>query len=984
MRFDGESARLAEVEAQRDAHARSLADVAKTSLGKLALRWMRVARAHGHQAKWLARPIDAVMFLVRALPIAYLRASPLFDEGWYTATYPDATRFGDPWRHFVRQGLANGHRPNLYFDPRWYIDHNPDIRHWRKDPLGHYLKVGGLEGRDPGPDFDSDWYLAVNPDVAATGMNPLVHYLTWGAREGRVPTSDIAVLFDPDWYLAQYPDVAASGLDPLSHYRRLGARDGRAPNPVFDVLTYRYDHPDVADHGDDVLLHYVRLGREQGATPHPLFDPVWYRHHHHDVGERDPYDHYLRVGRPEGRAPSAAVPEGTDIAVTRVSLPQAPAGQARVTIIVPAFRQAAMTVRCLDAIARHTPNHASIRVLLADDDPHQPLGPLLHSVTGLEMVVNPESLGFLRNCNAAAMRGESEYFVFLNTDAIVLEGWIDALLEAATRDEQVGLVGARHVDSSGRLQEAGVVMFRDAWGYPFGRGDDPDAPAYGYLREVDAVTRAGFLVRRSAWEALGGFDEAYAPDFFGEYDLAFRLAAAGWRVVYQPAANILHSGSASDGTELRDGPSRANHARFVARWADELATRYEDPADLFLARQRPSSRGIVLVVEDMVPAYDQNAGALTVFQYLRLLAEEDFRVVFLPENRLAPEPYTSALQRLGIEVLVGDLDTAGWYAEHGVHLDWVIVARPHIAALHLHHIRRRSRARVLYYTHDVHSLRERRRFEVTGDVRALAESQRLLELEQDIFRHVDCVLTPSADEVAVIRRLAPDTEIRVITPYFWSAEPPALLPLPPLATRREIVFLGGYDHPPNVDAAIVLVLEVMPLVWERVSDAKVALVGGNVPPEVALLAGERVEVAGHVPDLATVWARARVSVSPLRYGAGVKGKIVEALRAGVPVVTTSVGNEGIALNDGVEALIGDTPASLAAHVIHLLEDPDAAVALAKAGGRVFRERFARERALADILGALGPAIGHIRSDSITRVDQARSASEKPTHVSKRT
>ena len=203
--------------------------------------------------------------------------------------------------------------------------------------------------------------------------------------------------------------------------------------------------------------------------------------------------------------------------------------------------------------------------------------------------------------------------------------------------------------------------------------------------------------------------------------------------------------------------------------------------------------------------------------------------------------------------------------------------------------------------------------------------------------------------------------------------PVRLPPLPlPLARRRDIVFLGAYDHPPNFDAAIVLVRDIMPLVWERVPDARVMLVGDCVPPEVAALAGERVEVTGHVPDLGVVWQRARMSVSPLRYGAGVKGKIIEALRAGVPVVTTPLGNEGIALESGVEALIGVTPSEIAAYVIHLYEDPDALVALATAGHRVIRERFSRERARADILDALGSGVSAVSTAPIIPIDQASS------------
>jgi glycosyltransferase involved in cell wall biosynthesis len=191
----------------------------------------------------------------------------------------------------------------------------------------------------------------------------------------------------------------------------------------------------------------------------------------------------------------------------------------------------------------------------------------------------------------------------------------------------------------------------------------------------------------------------------------------------------------------------------------------------------------------------------------------------------------------------------------------------------------------------------------------------------------------------------------VIPPYFYRAvqEPPEG---PPLTERRDIVFIGAYDHLPNVDAARVLVRSIMPKVWARVPDAKVVLVGDFVPPTVRALEGRRVEVAGYVPDLGTVWARARMSVSPLRYGSGVKGKIVASLQAGVPVVTTPVGNEGIALVPGVEALIGETHDELAAHIIRLYEEPQTLLALAEAAAGAIGGRYSRDRARDDLLAAL--------------------------------
>jgi len=764
-------------------------------------------------------------------------------------------------------------------------------------------------------------------------------------------------LFDAAFYTATYPDVAGSDLAPIEHYRLVGALERRTPNPIVDVAAYEYDNPDVTAFGGDILMHYVRVGRLRGATLHPLFDPAWYRANNPDVGSRDPYEHYLHKGRAEGRAPSAAV--GTDVGgvVPRPVLQSIDPDEARITVIIPAYRQAALTVRCLDSLARHTNWSLGVRVVVADDDPEHPLGPLLADIDGVEVITNETNLGFLRNCNLAARSATGEFVVFLNNDTVVLDGWLDALVRAAERDATIAIVGCKLVQPNGSLEEAGTVMFRDGWGYPYGRGDQPDLPRYSYLREVDAVTGACFLIRREAWEAAGGFDDAYAPAFFEEYELAFRVAELGWKVVYQPAARVLHSRNASYGPAVRDRQSIINHRRFVQRWGEELATRHDGLEELFLARERPHARGTILVIDDKVPEYDRHAGALGTYQYLALMVEEDFKVIFLADDGIARQPYTDTLQELGIEVITGPLAIANWLKEVGPHLRWVILSRPWVAPRYLYHVREQSNARVLYHPQDLYWLRERRRYQVTGDAEAMRESARLYRIEQEIFRRVDCGLTLSVDEVPLIEAMAPGTEIRVVTPYFYEQGPATPSRHPPLTDRSEIVFVGAYDHLPNVDAATVLIREVMPLVWKQRPDAHVLLVGDFAPPEIEALASDRVSVLGYVPDLATVWARARMSVNPIRFGAGVKGKVVHSLQAGVPVITTTIGNEGIRLRPGLEVLIGDTPEAIAEHVISLYDNPELLMALAAAGSRLINDRYTKGRARSDLFAALRIAGG---------------------------
>lgn len=1003
---------LATVEEDRGALAREIFEVKSTGLGRLAAKWVEYSERSPSRAAAIGKPAALALHVATLKPLRHRRPNPLFDRAWYLAEYPDIRESGvDPYKHYRRHGVREGRDPNAYFDTDWYLDKYPDVLRSGQDPLDHYLRYGASEGRDPSPWFNSEEYLKANPKAGASGVNPLLHYIrqsqTAEMADGRVvalpfvagehswpkdaadetrPDGDSAGpaivqaavyraiermgakppageakkaallvehLFDEAFYLARYPDVAASGEDPLVHYVNVGAAERRAPNPVFHVDGYWFDNLDVSDFEHNALLHYVLKGRHDGATPHPLFDAEWYANRYPDVRHArvDPYAHYLKVGRHEGRAGSAAMDEGTDIAQAEINLRRTDSED--VSIIVPVYGNFAMTYRALYSVAKRTPAFLNSRVTLADDYPERPLRPLFGDVEGLEIIDNPENLGFLRNCNHASLSARGEFLVFLNNDTVVDHGWLASMVALARSDPSIGIVGPKLLNMDGSLQEAGNVMFKDGWGYPYGRGDRADKPEYEFVRQVDCVTGACFLVRRDAFDEAGRFNEAFAPAFFEEYELAFAVANNGHKVLYQPASRVWHYGSASYGIAARDRQTAINHKRFVANWAESLDTRYKGPNDIFLARERPHARGTILVIDDRVPEYDKQAGALTIFQYLTLLARMDFKVVYLANDRDPRQPYANALQQMGIEVLYGDVDIPKWFAANGKHLDWVLLARPNVAPKYIDLVRRRSRARLLYYTHDLHFLREMRRYEMTGDWRALRESQRFKGSEGRIFRSVDCVLTPSSDEIPIIKSLAPDADVRELTPYFYASDGMAPNKSDDLAERQCVMFLGGFAHLPNVDAAVFLATRIMPLVWARVADARLLLVGSEPPAAVSHLAGQRVEVSGYVPDLAPWFARSRMSVSPLRFGSGVKGKIIASLQAGVPVITTTIGNEGIGLKAGEEALIADDEAGLAADIVRLFDDPGLLDTLAAAGRRVIAERFSEERARLDLATALG-------------------------------
>ena len=612
-----------------------------------------------------------------------------------------------------------------------------------------------------------------------------------------------------------------------------------------------------------------------------------------------------------------------------------------VSIIIPVYHHLQQTLDCLDSIARHSGHQYSYEIIVADDGVDAPVAPHLPKTAGLRAHLNRENLGFLRNCNAAAQLARGRYLLFLNNDTLVEENWLAPLVRLADSDPQAGLVGCKLLNADGTIQDAGWTISQDGWGHPIGRNHPADSGEHDYVRQVDCVGGACFLVAKALFDLAGGFDDALAPAYYEEFDLAFALRQRGYKTLYQPESRVRHLGSCSYGAETRDRLSVINHGKFVAKWHDHLHDQPQGNEAPFILSQRHGGRPAILLIDDRIPEYDHHAGGLAIDQYLGQMQRMGWRVIFAPADGQARAPYAGRLRQLGIEIVHQPDSLDHWLERHGPHLAVIWTARPQISLPLLPLFRRTSPAKLVYFTHDLHYLREQRRYEIERKPDILVTAATVREQELAVFTAVDRVLSPSEDEARIIRADAPGCDVQSIPLYLYPTPHP---PVPGFAGRQDMVFVGGFPHLPNVDAALWLVNQIMPLVWRQVPLARLLLIGYAPPPEVLALAGPLVQVTGVVPDLAPYYARARLAVAPLRYGAGVKGKIVAAMDAGVPVVTTPIGAEGIGLTDGVTALIADGAAALADRLVRLLQDDRLCRDLAEAGIQLVEDRFSEQAA----------------------------------------
>lgn len=804
--------------------------------------------------------------------------------------------------------MLNLRKGRLFSDILWSV--RKARRTGGKAGIKTFQALRYLRGSDA---VDSAFYQIQLSGTPLDHLDPITHYVVFGVHEGFDPSSEFSTLR----YLDVHTDVQATGINPFFHYLKYGQNEHRKTTPsvkLAELAARLFDRPAPENHN---LL-------EQHIHRWPLRDnpeSKSEKNNAYDVRPDDPIIVASRQGNTffEIHGLNMPAPRYEDAIQALNAQGFKSADDCDISIVIPIYGQLTYTLNCLDSLLSHKSRY-KFEIIIADDASKDESAQWLSKLNGVRYIHFPKNEGFLINCNKAAALARGHYLVLLNNDTRVCDGWLDRLADTFIAYPDAGLAGSKLCNPDGSLQEAGGIVWRDGSAWNYGRGDDPNRPRYCYAREADYISGASIMMPADVWRQLGGFDIAYRPAYYEDTDLAFRTRAAGLQVIYQPLSRVVHYEGITSGTDTGQGVKSfqvVNGRTFFSRWRQQLAFHRANGEKPWWECERKVEKR-VLIIDAVNPTPAQNAGSLATLNLIKSYQTLGYKVTFVPEdNFLYERDQVEALQAIGVECVYAPFETSleSLLGHTGILYDVVHLIRADIAYRSLNTVTRLApRARILFLNADLHYLRLERQAAVESNPSLLEKAENYRRKEFHLAAVCDTILVHSTVEREILSEQVVGARVQILP----LAETP-VASISDHSGRYDIMFMGGYNHTPNVDAALWILDELWPQLSEQLPEARLLLVGSNPPEALLRRASDRIVVSGTVPDLAPWFDRARVFLAPLRYGAGAKGKIIAAMVHGVPIVATAIASEGMELKNGKTIFHADDAASLISQTVKIYQ-----------------------------------------------------------------
>ena len=603
-----------------------------------------------------------------------------------------------------------------------------------------------------------------------------------------------------------------------------------------------------------------------------------------------------------------------------------------VSIIIPFYNQLNYTINCLNFLHKNLNHSIPYEVFLVDDNSTEDCD--LSFITGIKTIKNETNQGFLKNINIGIKEAKGEYIYILNNDTEVQENFLDELFFVFDNFSDVGAVGSKLINADNSLQEAGCVIMKDCEIHQIFLKKETFYPEINYIKRVDYCSGCSLLFKRKNDEGqLNLFDEQFAPAYFEETDFCFQLKYLQKKQIYiNPFSEVLHyNGVTYNAPKEKETQKEilfnTNLQKFKTKWQKQLVsikavTTSERVEEIY------DNKSIVFFV-GVIPAHDKDSGSNRLKEIIQAYIKLGYHVAIVKNKSFIGESnYFEFYQKLGVNVFYehnknitlniylkkfNSNTKIAWFYNPDVFNEYYDIAKKYLL-----------KAKFVFDMIDIHHLRLKRAIDLEPNNETFKKQFiRYKIIEEKAAKQADYVVTISSFEEKYMKQFCDAEKLMTISNIHYIKT--SLEKTLTFENRKDIVFIGSL-HAPNIDALYFLYNDIMPLVWKILPNIKVNVIG-NVNDCVKDIEHPNFIFRGYVPDIEAYFISNKLMVAPLRYGAGVKGKIGQAFEYFLPVVTTSIGAEGMQLVNNESALINDEAKGFADAIIKLYTNKETWITL---------------------------------------------------------
>ena len=674
--------------------------------------------------------------------------------------------------------------------------------------------------------------------------------------------------FDKAYYLKQNPDVKKAKVNPVIHYLSHGGFEGRNPGPNFHSDFYLSKYTDVNKSGLNPLLHFILYGKKEGRKT------IAYTGFINAVSK----DAYLLQKQGDFRK---FIKSGSKIII--------PGKQPILSIILIFYNSVELSYACLQSIQQYV--NIPYEIIIVDNNSTDKTQLLLDRIEGAIIIRNKENLHFIKGCNQAFQYVKGDYILFLNNDAVLLEGTIKAAYNSIAKENNCGAVGGKIILADGKLQEAGSIIWNDGSCLGYGRDELPDLPEYNFNRVVDYCSGTFLMTRTELFRKHRGFDSLLEPAYYEETDYCLWLQEQGFIVIYNPKAIIRHyefgSGIRKNAIILQ----KKNQKKLLEKHKEQLKKHFQPDTNRLLYARFAASQGAqknLLYIDDRIPHIDLGAGFPRSNTIVRCILELGYKITIFPLN-FTREDWNSAYRDIDpfIEVAMGYgiTDFRKFIHSRKHYYDFIWISRPHnMKALKNDICTYRKESKIIYDAEAIFIEREINKMLLKGETLNENKIKSELQKELSLAKIADIVTAVSVTDaekfigygLSNVKVLGHALLIKDTTAQFEE--------------RKGLLFVGNldYENSPNVDSVLWFVKKILPIIREKLPDIELNIVGSCHAKSINSLKIEGIQIHGRIEDLAAFYGTSRVFIAPTRYAAGMPYKIHEAASFGLPVVATDL------------------------------------------------------------------------------------------------